>query len=204
MAMYPEPTEICRGDTITWIRRNVVAYSANDDGTWETTEIKASQLWVLKFVAVGQLGVFSITAATDTENVDDFKFTALAAITAAYVVGDYQWQLVATLSTNRYTIAVGRVAVLDNIAARDALYDNRSHAKICLDNIEAVLQTRATRDQMAYQIAGRSLQLTPIADLLKLRNYYKAEYKAEIAALNMKSGRGSGRKILTRFVIPGN
>jgi hypothetical protein len=180
----------------------VIAYSVNDDGTPEETEIKASDGWALKFVAVGKLGVISITASADTEDADDFIFTALAATTAAYVVGDYQWQLVATKSTNRYTIAVGRVTLIDNIAGRSALYDNRSHAKKVLDAIEAVLEGRATRQDQAYTIAGRSLSLTPIPDLIKLRSVYKREYEGELAAANIKAGRGSGRKILTRFVNP--
>ncbi len=200
--MTPEPTEIILGDTVSWVRRAVVANTINDDGTLETTEIKASEGWTLKFSAVGKLGLFSITATADTEDVDDFIFTVSAATTAAYIAGDYQWQLIATLTTTRYTIALGRVTCVDNIAARVALYDNRSHAKKVLDAIEAVLEGRASRAQgeMAYSKAGKSLQLTPIPDLLKLRQVYKREYEGELALERMKAGLGSGRKILTRFV----
>ena len=198
--MNPEPLEIIAGDTASWVRRSVIAYSVNDDGTPEETEIKASAGWTLKYVAVGKLGVISITASADTECADDFLFTAAAATTAAYVAGDYQWQLVATKTTTRHTIAVGRVTLIDNIAGRSALYDNRSHAKKVLDAIEAVLEGRASRQDQAYTIAGRSLQLTPISDLLKLRTLYKREYEGELAVVSMKSGRGSKRKILTRFV----
>jgi len=198
----PEPLEIQVGDSISWVRRAVIAYSVNDDGTPEETAIKASEGWTLKFVAVGKLGVISITASADTECVDDFIFTATATTTAAYAVGDYQWQLVATKTTTRYTIAVGRVTLIDNIAGRSALYDNRSHAKKVLDAIEAVLEGRASRQDQAYTIAGRSLQLTPIPDLIKLRTLYKREYEGELSAADVKAGRGSGRKILIRFVNP--
>ena len=200
--MNPEPTEIVIGDTLSWVRRNVQANTVNDDGTIETDDILASEGWILKFVAVGRLGQISITATTDTEDTDDFIFTATAATTSAYVAGDYQWQIIATLSTVRYTIALGRVTCVDNIAARVALYDNRSHAKKVLDAIEAVLEGRASRTQgeMAYSKSGRSLQLTPIPELLKLRQVYKREYEAELALEQMKTGMGSGRKIVTRFV----
>ncbi len=200
--MNPEPTEIIIGDTLSWVRRNVIANTINDDGTVETVDILASEGWELKFVAVGKLGQFSITATADTEDVDDFIFTATAATTAAYTAGDYQWQLVATLTTTRYTIALGRVVLLDNVAARIALYDNRSHAKKVLDAIEAVLEGRASRQDQAYSIAGRSLSLTPIPDLIKLRQIYKREYEGELATENINAGLGSGRKILTRFVNP--
>lgn len=196
----PEPLEIIIGDTVSWIRRDVIAYSVNDDGTPEETEIKASDGWTLKFVAVGKTGVITITASADTEDADDFAFTATAATTAAYVLGDYQWQLVATKTTTRYTIAVGRLTCTDNVAGRSALYDNRSHVKKVLDAIEAVIEGRASRQDQSYNIGGRALSLTPIPDLIKLRAVYLREYEGEVAAANIKMGRGSKRKILTRFV----
>lgn len=197
--MNTEPTEIIIGDTITWTRRGVQAVSENDAGTLEYTDIKASDGWTLKLTAVGRLGIFSITATADDENADDFKFTAAAAITAAYTAGDYQWQLVATKTTTRYTIAEGWVTLLDNISGRSALYDNRSHAKKVVDAIEAVIENRATLDQMSYTIGGRSLSKTPVADLLRLLVFYRNEYSDELALENIKKGRGTGRKILARF-----
>ena len=197
--MNPEPLEIIIGDTITWIRRGVQAASINDDGVIEYTDIKASAGWALKFTAVGKLGIFTITAVADTDNADDFKFTATAALTTAYTAGDYLWTITATKTTTRYTISEGRVTLLDNIAVRTTLYDNRSHAKKVLDAIEAVIENRATVDQMSYQIAGRQLSKTPIPDLMQLRSLYRNEYEGELAAANIASGRASGRKILVRF-----
>lgn len=198
--MNPEPNELIIGDSVTWKRRSVQAVSEIDGGVPEYINIKASEGWTLKFVAVGKLGVVSITASPDTENADDFSFTAAAAVTAAYAVGDYQWQLVATKTTTRYTVAEGWITLKDNIAGRSALYDNRSHAKKVLDAIEAVIEGRATQDQMAYTIAGRSLNRTSIPDLLKLRSTYKNEYEGEVSTANIAAGLGSGNKILTRFV----
>ena len=195
----PEPLELIVGDSVSWKRRGVQAVSENDAGTIEYIDIKASAGWTLKFVAVGKLGVVSITASADTENADDFSFTATATVTAAYVAGDYKWQLVATKTTTRYTIAEGWITLKDNIAGRSALYDNRSHAKKVLDAIEAVIEGRASQDQMAYTIAGRSLNRTSIPDLLKLRSTYKNEYAGEVATANIAAGLASGRKILTRF-----
>lgn len=197
---YPEPTEIIIGDSITWKRRSVSAVSENDNGILETTDIKASEGWALKYVAVGRLGIITINATADDENADDFKFTAAAATTAAYVADDYQWQVVATLSTTRYTIATGIVTVTDNIAGRTALYDNRSHAKKVLDAIEAILEGRASQDQQSYTIGGRSLSRTPLQDLMRLRSMYKAEYEAEVATANVEAGLASGNKIYTRFI----
>lgn len=197
---YPEPNEIIIGDTITWKRRSVQAVSENDNGIIETTDIKASDGWALKFVAVGKNGAITINAAADDENADDFKFTATAAQTGAYVAGDYQWQIVATKTTTRYTIATGICTVTDNIAGRSAAYDNRSHAKKVLDAIEAVIEGRATADQQSYTIAGRSLTRTPLQDLMRLRAMYKAEYDAEVATANIAAGLSGKNKIFTRFI----
>jgi hypothetical protein len=196
----PEPTEFRVGDSISWVRRAVQAVEANDNGVLEYTDIKASDGWTLKFTAVGKVGIIAITASADDDNADDFKFTAAAATTAAYAAGDYQWQITATKSTTRYTIAEGLITLLDNISGRSALYDNRSHAKKVLDAIEAVIEGRASQDQMQYSIAGRSLSRTPIPDLMKLRATYKTEYDNELATANMEAGLGSKRKIYTRFI----
>ncbi|WP_123711612.1 hypothetical protein [Sinobacterium caligoides] len=51
--------------------------------------------------------------------------------------------------------------------------DDRTHAKRVLAAIEAVIEKRASRDQMAYSIDSRSLSRTPIADLMLLRDRYK-------------------------------
>jgi hypothetical protein len=198
--MNSEPSEIIIGDSLLWRRRGVQAISEITDGVPTYIDIKASEGWALKFVAVGKLGVVSIAAAADDEDADDFKFAATATVTAAYVAGDYLWQVVATKTPTRYTIAEGRVTIKDNIAGRSALYDNRSHAKKVLDAIEAVIEGRASQDQMGYSIGGRTLSRTPLADLLKLRATYKTEYESELAAAGISAGLGSGRKVLTRFV----
>jgi hypothetical protein len=203
---YPEPTEIYIGDSLEWIRRDVVVYSTNDDGELEETEIKASDGWALKYVAVNNLAAFSITAGADTDDVDDFKFSVTAATTAAYTLGVYKWQIVATKTTSRYTVADGVVTLLDNLANRTTLYDNRSHAKKMLDAIEAELEGRGTAATLAlvsYAIAGRS-KTDRVENLIKLRQLYKREYDSEVAAERIKIGLGSKMKILTRFKTPGN
>ncbi len=119
--MNPEPTELIIGDSITWTRRDVQAVTKNDAGVLEYTDIKASEGSTLKFTAVGRTGIIAITASADTDDPDDFLFTAAAATTAAYVAGDYTWQLTATKATDRYTIAEGVITLTDNIAGRSAL-----------------------------------------------------------------------------------
>jgi hypothetical protein len=80
-----------------------------------------------------------------------------------------------------------------------ATLDTRSHARKVLAAIEAVIERRATKDQEEYTIDGRSLKRTPVAHLLVLRYRYKREVEQEEQADRLAKGRGTGRKVVTRF-----
>ena len=80
-----------------------------------------------------------------------------------------------------------------------AAFDDRTHARTVLDAIEAVIESRATKDQERYSIAGRELWRTPIPTLLKLRQHYKAEVAAQEAAEAIRNGLQTGRKIQFRI-----
>jgi len=86
------------------------------------------------------------------------------------------------------------------VANRDAATtDPRSHVKITLDAIEAVIESRATKDQESYSINGRSLSRTPLKDLLMFRDKYKAEYLKEQRKESIANGRGHSGKIRVRL-----
>ncbi len=54
-----------------------------------------------------------------------------------------------------------------------------SHATIMVTRIEALLEGRALADVDSYEIAGRSMRKMAVPELLKWRNFYRAEVKAE-------------------------
>jgi hypothetical protein len=68
-----------------------------------------------------------------------------------------------------------------------------------LEAINALLEGRATKDQQSYRIGDRELTRIPVPELLKLRDYYKAEAQRETNAAALASGVGRPRTILTRF-----
>lgn len=94
--------------------------------------------------------------------------------------GDYRWSLYCLHTTNggKSLIDTGRTEVAIDPTS-DSASDTSTHASRVLEAIEAVLEKRATSDQMSYSIAGRSLSKTPIADLIMMRDRYRAELKAE-------------------------
>ena len=56
------------------------------------------------------------------------------------------------------------------------------HVRRVIDAIEAVIERRATKDQKSYSIDGRSLERTPIDELLLLRDRYRAEWQRLLAS----------------------
>lgn len=127
---------------------------------------------------------------------DEHTFSATAAETGAWTPGSYWWQIRASDASDVVLVGEGQTAVLADIAAVSGAYDGRSHAQRVLEAIEAVIEGRASMDQESYTINNRSLSRTPVADLLKLRDRYRAEVAANDAA---KSGRRLGRVHRVRF-----
>jgi len=196
MANTPEPLQISVGETIKWIRRAVAANSINDDGVMEIVDIKASEGWTLTLKATDSSGAhtFTVTAVADSDNADDFSFTITAAISAAYTAGDYLWKLTATKATTTYLIARGYVEVIGDTLAE------LQHIRITLDAIRLVIQGTASREQKSYQISGRSLEVRSVQELLLLETEFQGRYNAALSKVKIGQKRGSGNKILTRFI----
>lgn len=181
-----EPEQIVAGDTVKW--------------TKSLADFPASASWVLTYEVLhagGDLGTVTASASGD-----DFAITVTAATTAAWNTTAANrlstWNAFATLAGERYHVGTGTFLILPNPAVVTTL-DARSHAKIVLDAVQAVLENRATKDQMAYSVAGRSLSLTPIPDLLALRREYGALVAAEERARRAALGLGHKGRIKTRF-----
>jgi hypothetical protein len=182
-ANYPttEPTKLAVGDRWAWKR--------TDLGT-DYAPASYSLKYVLRRHDTG-----AEIEITCSESGSDYLAEVASATTAVYAEGFYAWQayIIRTSDSERVLVGQGTVELLAN---RDSVAtDPRSHARKVLDAIEAVLESRASKDQEEYAIAGRSLKRTPIAELRALREAYKAEVDAEERKLN---GAGS-RKLLMRF-----
>jgi hypothetical protein len=68
-----------------------------------------------------------------------------------------------------------------------------------LEAIEAVLEGRASSEVAQYEIAGRSLRYIEPAQLLKLRDRYRAEVAREDAAQRVAAGLPDARRVFVRF-----
>lgn len=179
-----EPTLVTAGDSINWQRQDLTDYLPADG-------------WALSYVLINSAAKITINASTSGAG---YAVAVTAATSAAWTAGVYAWQAYVTNSgtSQRVKVGAGHMEVLPNFAALTT-YDARSHAKKVLDAIEAVIEGRASVDQESYAIMGRQLKRTPMADLLKLRDRYRAIYLGEVNAENSKNGKGRKNIIKVRF-----
>ncbi|WPY95607.1 hypothetical protein T8T21_05650 [Limimaricola variabilis] len=148
--------------------------------------------WTLSLALRGPASI-DVSATGEGEN---HHLSADAATTAGWAPGTYWYQIRATDDVDVQLVEEGQVRILEDLAAAGPGFDGRSHAEKVLAAIEAVIEGRASLDQSEYRINNRSLTRTPVSDLLKLRNQYRAEVRAQRMA---RRGRGSARRHLVRF-----
>jgi hypothetical protein len=184
---YPSqvPTELQLGDFWAWKR---------DDLSNDYPVASYSLSYEFNLVDGATVSNFTITA---TESND--TYIVEASNTSSYAKGNYNWVSYMTRSSDsaRVKLEEGFVEIQDNYATTTASV--RSHAKIVLDSIEAVIENRANIDQASMSIAGRSLSRMSIDELLTFRDRYKAEYLKEVKQLRIKNNRGSGNTIKVNF-----
>jgi len=179
--------------------REPLAVTAGDSVAWERalSDYPASAGWVVTYALRGPGTPINLTAtaAGDVHVID-----LAASATASWVAGRYLVAGFATKTTERATFYEGALDVAPNPATLAAGYDARSHARRALEAIEAVLERRAAADQLAYTINGRSLQRTPFAELIVIRDRYRRDVASEDAAQRLAQGLGNPRRtIRTRF-----
>ena len=130
----------------------------------------------------------------------EWIFEIPAATTAGFTPGIYQWNLYATRTSDseRVRLDSGSWEVVPNIRT-DTSTDVQSHARKVLSAIEAVIEGRASQDQMSYSIAGRSLARMPIEDLLLFRDRYRSEWLKDKRLARARKGYGNDGIILSRL-----
>lgn len=124
------------------------------------------------------------------------ELRVLAVDTTKWEPGRYWYSLRASKDFEVIEIETGELQILPNLQDQSDGYDGRNHQERVLEAIEAVLERRATLDQERYRINNRELYRTPIPELLKLRDRYKAELTRMNAA---KSGRLFDQAVRVRF-----
>lgn len=177
------PDELTAGDYWRWKRTDLTDYGSGYTLTYELTLDTGGTPLTLTASLSGSEYLIEVGSAT----------------TASYTAGDYSYVALITRDSDseRIRIGYGTLTVKPDPSVSTA--DTRSHAKIALDAIEAVLENRASLDQESYSIGGRSLSRTSISDLREMRDYYKKEVRNEIRREKSKKGMPTGDMIKVRM-----
>jgi hypothetical protein len=122
---------------------------------------------------------------------DTFQVKIVPADTTSFPAGIYGRQYRATKGSDIYVELEGTVEVRTLLGAS---LDTRSQARRIVDAIDALIEGRATSDQMSYQIGNRALARIPLPDLRQMREYY-----ARIVAAESRNGRQGWRVVKHSF-----
>jgi hypothetical protein len=175
-----EPASARAGDTWRW-QRTLSDYPAST--------------WTLSYTLFNAAGKVSIAATADG---DDHLVSVAPATTAAYTAGRYDWVAHVSDGTDRHQVGAGSINVLPDLSAVSS-YDGRSHARKMLDAIDALLEGRATTDQLDLIAAAnvgsnsgdQSMQMRP-EFLMNLRKHYAAMVASEDRASAIANGDNPG------------
>jgi hypothetical protein len=109
---------------------------------------------------------------------DGYRFKVSASQSASWVAEKYT--AVVRLARGDEVVEVwnDRIEVYPDIAALNT-YDTRTANERMLEAIRATLENRATKDQTKLSHDGKSLERTPLGDLMKLELLYQKRVASE-------------------------
>jgi hypothetical protein len=175
-----EPTTANAGDTWRWTRT--------------LADYPASAGWALSYTLINASAKITINASASGDN---HAVTVSAATSAGYAAGSYDWRARVSRAGEIYTVGEGRITVRN--AFGGATFDARTHARKTLEAIEAVIEGRASSEVSYYMIGNRQLRYMTPAELLTLRDKYRAEVAREDAAAAVAAGLPDKRRVFVRF-----
>jgi hypothetical protein len=151
----------------------------------------ASASWAVSLVLQALAGGAPVTVNATADG-GDWLMVLGSGSSATLAPGPFRYLIAATKDGERSTIEAGQIEVLPDPAK--AVQDQRTPARRALDAIDAVLENRASSEDMKFTFAdGRALDKIPHADLLALRKHY-----ARIVAREATKGRGP-KRVLVRL-----
>lgn len=179
MTLVALPKRITIGDTITW------------DET--LADFPAGSSWILSYSFTGPDAVF---ASSHVAVGDDHRITI---DTTKLEIGRYDYAKKVTDGTTTETLKRGFVEIDPDLSADTIGVDRRSYAAIALENIEAMLKGKATKDQTSYSLNGRALSRYSIDELNDWRAQLRVEVRDEEQKARRQSGGKSHQNVKVRF-----
>jgi len=170
------PTVIRAGDTVKW-KKSFPDYPSSE--------------WALQYAIYNQTNYYTVNAIAEEDG--SFLITISATESAAFDAGEYHY--IARVSKNNevYTVESGTIKILPDVTSA---VDDRSHVKKVLDALEAVIEGRATRTDLEYQIGDKRIRNMSHGEIYMLWKKYKWLYELELQAQGIKT---AGNKVKVRF-----
>lgn len=137
--------------------------------------------------------------ATENTDPDEYIIEVASTTTSNYHVADYAYQeyIIRSSDSERIVYSTGIITVKHDFDSQNT--DIRSHARKIYDSLEAMLENRATIDQMSMSIAGRSLSRMTPAEIREWYNHYKYQVKLETKKMRISKGQPTGSEIKVKF-----
>ena len=179
------PAELTAGDTTQF--------------AWVGGDYPASDGWGMSWRLVGAgVGVNLTAAASGADFVVSVAANAFASLSIPARGIPCELIGAATKAGARAIVYRGAAQLLPDPLTASG--DLRGHAAAMLAAVEAMLENRATSDQMSYRIGDRELSRIPIPDLLNLRDYYKRAARVEEDATARRLGQpGRPRRVVMQM-----
>lgn len=181
-----EPREITVGDSLSWKR--------------SLSDYPASAGWKLHYALFNATAAYTIASFADG---DDHAVSVPGTTTASWTAGRFDWSAYVTHADGRrVSLFTGAIKILPDLSQP---YDGRTHARKMLDAIEAVLEGRATSQEIDLVKAQRGINgddraiERDTAALIPLRDKYKAEVAAEERVAAIARGDKRPRNVKIRF-----
>lgn len=189
------PTSIRAGDTVLF-----------EDGPFTTPDGRSISpaTWTLTYyfrTSEGQVGASSVGTADGVK----WDFTIAASTTASWVAGQWFYQAVATLSSEKFTVRDGKFTVLATMEGSASSgvwqkFDGRTQAKKDLDAVQAAIRAMVSGGAVTeYSIGNRSVKKMSMSDLLELESRLKAVVARENRAQSIANGLGNPQNVFVRF-----
>lgn len=133
-----------------------------------------------------------------TESATAYTVIVPSAVTVNLTKGDYSYQeYITNGSSQRISINEGFITIEANLDADTS--DPRSHARVVLDSLEAMLENRANIDQSSMSIAGRSLSRMTPEEIRDWYEFYRYRVSLEKKKDRISKGEATGQSIKVRF-----
>ena len=150
--------------------------TAGDLWTWtDSLSSYPAPTWVLSYHFSGKAKKFSLVASASGS---DHLVSSAATVTAEVPHGTYNWIARAVNGATSTTVESGILKVLPNLA--NLAGDHRSHNQKVFESLQAVIENRATTDQLSMSIAGRSLSRMSWDELLSAYDRYRIAVAKEL------------------------